>query len=198
MKIHNNIEQGSDDWFAIRKGKLTASHAQAIGNIGKGLDTYINELMSEYYSSGEKEQFTNKHTERGNELEPVARQIYELENDCVVEQVGFIEYNDYVGCSPDGLIGEDGGLEIKCIDDKGYFQCLLNNEIDSKYIWQVQMNLLITGRRWWDLVIYNPNYQKSMLVYRIEPDNKKQEALLEGFKTGEAQIIKIKEKIQCI
>ena len=63
MKIHNNIEQGSDDWFAIRKGKLTASHAQAIGNIGKGLDTYINELMSEYYSSGEKEQFTNKHTE---------------------------------------------------------------------------------------------------------------------------------------
>lgn len=200
MQIHNNIEQGGEEWLAIRKGKMTASHAQAIGNNGKGLFTYVNELMSEYYSSGEKEQFTSKHTERGNELEPIARQIYELETGNVVEQVGFIEYNDFIGCSPDGLIEKRGGLEIKCIDDKSYFQYLLNgeSEVDTKYIWQVQMNLLITGREWWDLVIYNPNYKKSMLVYRILPDKSKYESLEKGFKIGQEEIIKIKEKIKCI
>ena len=65
MKIIN-CEQGTPEWFEERKGIMTASHAQAIGNAGKGLDTYIHELMAEYYSSGEKEQFSNKHTERGN------------------------------------------------------------------------------------------------------------------------------------
>ena len=85
MKIIKDIEQGSQDWFDIRKGKMTASHAQAIGNQGKGLETYIYELMAEYFSSGEKEQFSNEHTERGNELETLARQIYELEKEVSVK-----------------------------------------------------------------------------------------------------------------
>lgn len=197
MQIYNNIEQGSEEWFEVRKGKLTASHAQAIGNCGKGLDTYIIEMMSEYYSSGEKEQFTSKHIDRGNELEPIARQVYSLEKGVEVEEVGFIEYSEYIGCSPDGLVGEDGGIEIKSIDDTGYFKYLLNgeNEIDTKYLWQVQMNLLITGRKWWDLVIYNPNYKKSMLVFRIEPDKEKFEALEKGFKIGIEKILEIKKKI---
>jgi len=193
LKI-NNCEQGSEEWFEVRKGKLTASHAQAIGNCGKGLDTYIIEMMSEYYSSGEKEQFTSKHIDRGNELEPIARQVYSLEKGVEVEEVGFIEYSEYIGCSPDGLVGEDGGIEIKSIDDTGYFKYLLNgaDEIDTKYLWQVQMNLLITGRKWWDLVIYNPNYKKSMLVFRIDPDKEKFEALEKGFKIGIEKILEIK------
>jgi len=196
LKI-NNCEQGSDEWFECRKGKLTASHAQAIGNCGKGLDTYIVEMMAEFYSSGEKEQFTSKHTERGNELEPIARQVYGLENGVSVDEVGFIEYNEFVGCSPDGLIGEDGGLEIKSIDDVNYFKYLLNgeSEIDTKHLWQVQMNLLITGREWWDLVIYNPNYKKSMCVYRILPDKEKFESLEKGFEIGIKKIKEIKNKI---
>ena len=59
MKIHDKIEQGTDEWFAIRKGKMTASHGQEIGNNGKGLNTYIEKLMAEFYSSGEKEFYTN-------------------------------------------------------------------------------------------------------------------------------------------
>lgn len=109
MKIHKDIIQGTPEWFAIRAGKMTASHAQEIGNMGKGLTTYIYEILAEAYSSGEPEKFSNAHTDRGIELEPVARSMFEMEHDCQIEEVGFIEHNDFVGCSPDGLIGEEGG-----------------------------------------------------------------------------------------
>ena len=196
MQIHN-LEQGSDEWFAIRKGKMRASHAQAIGNTGKGLDTYITELMAEYYSSGEKEQFGNKHTDRGNELEPIARELYEFETGDTVEQVGFVEYNEYVGCSPDGLT-KDYGVEIKCIDDVKYFKHLVNGEIeiDTAHLWQIQMNMLICEKKQWKLLIYNPNFKKSMCIYTIDEDKEKQEALKKGFEAGIKKILEIKEKLK--
>lgn len=193
-----DCEQQSPEWFEARKGVMSASHATAIGNAGKGLETYINEMMSEFYSSKDKEQFSSKDTERGNELEPIARQVYEFENDVEVQTVGFIKRDEFVGCSPDGLVGEEGGTEIKCLDDKNYFRYLRfgADEISSDYIWQIQMNLLITGRKWWDLIIYNPNFKKSMLVYRILPDLDKFEKLEKGFVVGREMIINIKNKIE--
>lgn len=197
MKIHN-FEQGTPEWFKVRELKLTASHATAIANCGKGLDTYVVKLISEYYSSAEKTNIETKDTERGNEYEPVARSVYEFENNVTVEQVGFIEHNEFVGCSPDGLVGEDGGLEIKCVNDENYVYYLLDGEkeIKSDYIWQIQMNLLITGRKWWDLVIYNPNFKNSMLTFRIFPVEEKFEKLREGFKLGVEKIKIIKDKIE--
>lgn len=197
MIIHN-FEQGTPEWFKVRKGKMTASHATAIGNCGKGLDTYITELMAEFYSSGEKINFSNEDIERGHELEEQARSIYELNNDCKVEQVGFIEHNKFIGCSPDGLIGEDGGIEIKCLNDKNYFLHLIDEkqEIDSGHYWQVQMNLLITGRKWWDYVIYNPNYKNSIIVKRIYSDQIKFTALEAGFDVGIGKIRQIIDKMQ--
>lgn len=196
MQIHN-LEQGSPEWFAIRKGKMTASHAQAIGNQGKGLVTYITELMAEYYSSGEKEQFSNKHTDRGNELEPIARELYEFETGDIIEQVGFVEYNEYVGCSPDGLMSTSG-LEIKCIDDVKYFKHLINgeSEIDTAHLWQIQMNMLICEKKQWKLLVYNPNFKKSMCIYTIEEDKEKQEALKKGFEIGIKKILEIKDKLK--
>ena len=193
-----NCEQGSADWFNSRKGKLTASHATAIGNNGKGLETYVIELMAEYYSSAEKESYTNEDMERGHELEAQARSIYELENDCKVEEVGFIEHNQFVGCSPDGLVGEDGGIEIKCLNDKNYFMHLIDEraEIDSGHMWQIQMNLLITGRAWWDYIIYNPNYKNSIIVKRIYPDQDKFKSLLIGFEIGTEKIKNIINKMK--
>jgi putative phage-type endonuclease len=185
MKIHL-FEQLSDEWFEIRKLKLTASHAQAIGNMGKGLETYVTEMIAYHYSSGEKEYYTSEHTERGNELEPLAREMYELEKGAEVKQVGFIEENQYVGCSPDGLVSEDGGIEIKSLNDVAHYKLIRDGkkEIESKYIWQVQMNLLITKRKWWDLIFYNPNFSQSMLIFRIEPDLKMQESLKLGLEMG--------------
>lgn len=197
MKVYN-FEQKSEEWFAVRKGKMTASHSQAIGNNGKGLETYILEMMAEFYSSGgEKEIYTNSDMERGIELEEQARSIYELETGNKVEQVGFCEHNEFAGCSPDGLIGEDGGIEIKCQKDNTHFRMILNGEkeIDSKYVWQIQMNLLITDRKWWDYVSYNPNYQKSLIIFRIYADDEMQNKILAGIEKGAEKIKEIQNKI---
>lgn len=200
VKIYEDLEQGTPEWLSVRIGKMTASKATAIGNYGKGLDTLVENLMAEYFSSGEKQHFDSEDTERGNEYEPVARRMYEFEMGYTVKEVGFIEYNDYVGCSPDGLVGDEGGIEIKCLNDEKYFKHLLYGDemIDSSHMWQVQMNLLITGRKWWDLIIYNPNYKKSMCIYRIMPNENKFAELLKGFEIGSKRIEEIKNKVNSI
>lgn len=188
MKTYKAIEQGSPEWFEIRKLKLTASNAQAIGNNGKGLDTLVTEMMAEYYSTAEKENFTSKDIERGKELEEYAREMYELEKDVEVEQVGFIEDNEYVGFSPDGLVGRDGLVEFKALNDVGHYKLIRNvngwKEIDTKYLWQCQMQLLISKREWCDLVFYNPNFKESLFIFRVTPDEENQEALKVGIKRG--------------
>lgn len=193
-----NVEQNTAEWLEVRKGKMTASKATAIGNNGKGLESYIIELMAEYYSTSQEEHFSNKHTDRGHELEPIARGIYEFERDVTVEQVGFVQRDEFTGCSPDGLVEKDGIIQIKCVDDTKYFKFILNgeSEIDSGHIWQCQMELLVTERKWCDLVMYNPNYKKSILVYRILPDKEKFKALEDGLKKGKEKILAIKKIIE--
>lgn len=194
MKIHNLIQQ-SPEWFAIRKGRMTASHGQEIGNDGKGLETYITELMADFYSTGSADHYNNKDTDRGNELEPVARSMYEMLQNVSVEEVGFVEIDEFTGCSPDGLVDKDGGVEIKAPNDLNHFKMIINgeSEINKKYLWQCQMNLLLTKRKWWDLVFYNPNFQKSLIIFRIKPDKEMQEKLKKGIKSGVELIKKYKK-----
>lgn len=193
MKTHN-VEQCSEEWFELRKGKMSASHATAIGNCGKGLDTYIRTLMSEQYSSAERENYTNKDIDRGNELEPIARTVYELENDVEVEEVGFIEYDKYTGCSPDGLVRADGLVEIKCLNDLNHFNMILDKKVSSGHMWQMQMQMLCTGRKWVDYVVYNPNYKESLIVIRVTLDKIKQKKLIEGIKIGTKMIKEINKQ----
>lgn len=197
MIIHENLEQGSDEWFNIRKGKMTASHAQEIGNNGKGLDTYIRKMMAEKYSNGRKEQFSNKDTERGNELEEQAASIYAFNAGADVKKIGFIELSEYAGCSPDRLVGDDGGLEIKCPNDEVYFNYLLDgvDAIDTKYVWQIQMCLMITGRKWWDFMAYNPNFPESSFIHRFFPDPEKIKKIQVGLVMGEEKIKSINKKL---
>lgn len=191
-----NCQQGTPEWFEARKGLMTASNAQAIGNNGKGLETYVTTLMAEYYSDNGSENYTNGDMDRGNELEPIARSVYELQTNSVVTQVGFVRYSEVVGASPDGLVGKDGGLELKALNNLNHFKFLISGEIDSKYLWQVQMNLLVTGRKWWDLASYNPHFKDALIIKRIEPDAKMHEKLLSGFEKGENLINQIKAKLQ--
>jgi len=197
MKIYKDIVQGTDEWRKIRAGKMTASHAQAIGNCGKGLETYVLDMMAESYSSGEYDGYTNPHMERGTELEDQAREMYSLETGSTVEQVGFVEYNEFAGASPDGLISDDGLLEVKCHADRKHFRIILDGKkaIDSKYKWQAQMQLLVTGRKYVAFVCYNPNFKKSLLIFKMTPDEKMQAKLLEGFEIGEEKIKEIKAKL---
>lgn len=195
MIIHNH-EQGTQEWFDCRKGKMTASNAQAIWNSWKGLETYIKELMSKYYSSWIEESYTNQHIYRWNELEPIARSMYELQEWVIVKQVWFCEYDEYVWCSPDGLVWDDWWVEIKCQDDKKHFWMLLWDWIDSSYIRQIQMNLFVTGRKWRDFVSYNPNYKQSLIIKRITPDAEKIEELKKWFEKGKNLILDIKNKYE--
>ena len=195
MIVHNVI-QGTDEWFKMRQGKMTASHAQAIASAGKGLETYILEMMSEKFSTGEREQYSNKDTERGVDLEDMARSMYELENDCNVKEVGFVEFNEFVGCSPDGLVDDEGLIEIKCVKDKNHFKLLLDNKIESKYTWQMQMQMLVTERKWCDYVSYNPNFKQSIIKIRVERDVEKIEKLIIGLNKGVENIKEILNTIK--
>jgi hypothetical protein len=200
-KYHTDIVQQSPEWFAIKEEyPLSSSNATAIANQGAGLKSLVWKHLSEKYSVGDKKTFSTEHTERGNELEPQARSLYSLERGVEVTQVGFITNDKYplAGASTDGLVGEDGGLEIKSLEDKKHFPLTLEEEIpiDSDHMWQIQMELLITERDWFDYVLYNPNYKKSLLIKRVVKDEVMQEKLKTGIVLGGKLIKEIEDKIK--
>lgn len=186
MKIYNDIMQGSEAWHLLRLGKMTASNAQAIATKGKGLDTYCRKIAAEIYTGITPETYTNANMATGVEEEQYARMAYEMETGQIVTEVGFIEYSEYVGSSPDGLINHDGGVEIK----RKTFAChndliLGATDFESSYIWQCHMNMVVSGRDWWDLVSYNPNFKnKSLFIKSLVKCPIKTEQLLEGFDLG--------------
>lgn len=204
MKIHK-VEQKSKEWFELRiQYPLTASKAQAIATAGKGLETLCLSKMSERYSTGEKEYFSGKDTDRGNELEPQAITVYELKNNVEVEEIGFVT-NDSIskmgGVSPDGHVGDDGMVEVKCHNDEIHFKNVLEFKktgtikIESGYMWQMQMQLLFTGRKWCDHIKFNPNFKDSLIVVRVTPDAVMQKKILDGLKKGEEIIKEIEKNI---
>lgn len=203
-KIHN-VEQGTDEWFALRlQYPLTASNAQAIGNQGKGLETLCWEKLAEKYSNADKQKYTNTHLDRGVELEPLARDMYELETGNSVIEAGFIT-NESIskvgGASPDGLVNDDGLLEIKCFDDTKHFRAIIENKktgtfkIELQYIWQMQQQMLFTGRKWCDFVAYNTNYEQSLLIQRVECDTVMQDQIREGLAKGEELLKEIEANL---
>ena len=195
MKIYN-FEQRTEDWYNIRKGKMTASNAETIIANGKGLETYIYNLMAEYYSSAEKENYINADMQRGIDLEPEARLEFEFYTDLDVQEVGFIEYNDFIGVSPDGLIGDDGLIEIKCPNDSIYFKLLLSNKIKPEYIAQMQMQMYVTDRQYCYFVSYNPNFEKSLYIKKINRDEEMIDKLKKGLERGTELIKEIKKNFR--
>ena len=196
MEIHNNIIQLSAEWWALRQKRMTASHGQAIASCGAGLKTYIEKIMYEYYYPSDIEHFSNKHTDRGNELENQAGMVYSFEKNIAVKKVGFVTHSKYVGCSPDLLAGDDGLCEIKCLADKGHFALIIGGKPESKHVWQAQCQMLICEKKWCDLTHYNPNFKQNLLTYRILPDEKKFNKLEKGFTAGEKMIKEIEEKME--
>jgi len=182
----STIIQGSPEWYIERALSLTASHGQEISANGKGLETYVKKKMAEYYSTAERTNYESVDMQRGNELEYQARAIYELEKGVSVKEVGFVRMNEYVLASPDGLVEENGLVEIKCHNDVKHFSLILEGEklIEKKYIWQMQMQMLVTGRKWCDYCAFNPNFKDTLLVFRIEADEEMHEKLLLGIEAG--------------
>lgn len=179
--------QGSDEWHTMRHGKLTGSHATAIGNNGKGLKTYVDDIIKDLHSDSVF--ITNKDTERGHELEPIARIKYEFETGYTVDEVGFIEHTEHCGVSPDGLIrGIKKGLEIKARNHKKHMALLRYGKVESGTIWQMQMCMLVSGYDTWDFVSYNKDFKQSIYLKTFERDEVKIEKLKAGIEAGTVMI----------
>ncbi len=190
MKIHN-FEQGTDEWFAIRNLRGTGSKATAIRVAGKGLETLAKELVLAHYN-GRKDHYTSPEMERGNELEPQARMAYEFETGNSVREVGFIEHetSKHAGCSPDGLVGEDGGTEFKCINSKKYFDYIIDGLTpETGHMDQMQFCMWVSKRDWWDYGVYNPDFPQPILITRVYADK-------DMFKKFEKGIEKLEELIK--
>ena len=169
-----NIEQGTQEWHDARKGVVTGSRFKDVVTPAKGeLSTsskkYMYELVAERMGAT-VEFFSNVHMERGTELENDARTVYEFIKDCEVSEVGFcLDDNKIIGISPDGLRGEDGGLEIKCPKETTHISYLDNGGLPLIYKPQVQGSMWVTGRKWWDFMSYHP--QLPPLIIRVHRDD---------------------------
>jgi len=172
MRIDQN-EQGSPEWLAARLGIPSASMFAKIvttkGIWSASADAYINQLVAERLTGEREEVFQSHHMLRGTELEPDARDLYSLISDAEVTEVGFCLHDTLsAGCSPDGLIGEEGGLEIKAPAPSTHVEYLRGGVLPSKYKQQVMGCLWITGREWWDFVSCHPTMKP--LIVRVERD----------------------------
>ncbi len=174
MKIIDCI-QGTEAWRQARLGVPTASQfgrilTPATRKLSKQASGYIEELLAEWAIGEPCDGFGNDFTERGTELEPEAVAAYELQAGLVTEEVGFVTTDDGAfGCSPDRLVGADGGLEIKCPAAKTHIRYhLAFPDVPAQYIPQIQGSMWVTGRAWWDFFSYNPIIPPVLI--RVERD----------------------------
>jgi len=175
MIIHN-MDQNSPEWEQVRCGKWTASNfhimMSELANKKSGQMTLLFTKSAEHITGllSDATKITNKHIERGNIYEPYARNAYKLKTGHSVQMVGFIEHDVTIGCSPDGLVEDDGIIEIKCPDSNGFLNGMLSEEINSQYLTQMQFCLYVTERQWCDYVIYNVQFFPSIFIQRINRD----------------------------
>ncbi len=165
--------QGSEEWFKARLGKVTASCFSDVLSNGTGRKTYMMRLVAERLTGIPQNTYTNAIMERGSEIEPQARVYYEELNECKVEQVGFVACDGDIGCSPDGLVGNDGGVEIKCPNTTTHIETILQAKMPTKYKSQVQGSMWVTGRKWWDWISFDPRLtQHPFFCIRVFRDEK--------------------------
>lgn len=173
-----NIEQRSTEWHQQRCGKITASRFSDCLAFTKGSknvppkplearNKYARELAFEITSGNPVHMVSSKSMAWGTEAEVLAREAYELETGAIVTESGFVLHPDYpyIGASPDGLIGKDGGLEIKSPHDEAVHIRTWLEGIPEEHIAQVQGNLFVTGRQWWDFVSFDPRQAAPYRLY---------------------------------
>lgn len=195
MIVHT-FEQHSDEWYNIRLGKFTASHASTIATAGKGLETLCYDLAAEILTKHKKDAFQSAAMEQGNELEDQARTLFELETGLTVEQVGFVESDEFCGCSPDGFILErTSGIEIKCPQDNTYAKYMYDGIIKPEYYAQMQMQMLLTNCSYWYYVVFNQNFDKQIIIKKVTADNDFMNKIIDGLHKGKEMLKNILQEI---
>jgi len=190
----HDVEQNTDEWFALRAGRLTSSKLGTImANLGKSfgepakkyaVNIAIEQITGEPIAST----FTNAHMERGHEQEPIARMLYEEEMFSDVSNGGFFG-SEFVGCSPDGLVYKDGVIEIKSVIGPVHYANIKRQNVDPAYKWQCIGNLKFTGRDWLDFVSYCAEFpdDKQLFIKRLHKAD-----LVEEFTMIESRIDEFK------
>ena len=166
------MDQGSEEWFTIRIGKVTASRvADVIAKTKTGYsatrDNYMAQLICERLTGLKGESFTNAAMQHGTDTEPLARAAYEALRDVLVDEVGFVPHPsiEMAGASPDGLVGEDGLLEIKCPNTATHIETLISKVVPGKYNTQMQFQMACTGRQWTDFVSFDNRLPEELQLF---------------------------------
>lgn len=176
--IEFTCEQGSPQWLELHRGVPTASNFDKImtpktHKLSASVLPFAYDLIGQLYRPGpmsEADVYESDDMKRGRELEAQARRAYQLVKDVSVRQVGFVKDDDNrFGCSPDGLVGSDGGLEIKCPRLAKHAAYLHAGTVPDDYLCQVHGSLIVTGRRWWDFMSYAHGLPP--LIVRVEPND---------------------------
>jgi putative phage-type endonuclease len=185
--------QGSHEWLQERCGKVTASRiadlmARTKTGWGASRANYASQLICERLTGCVQPSFTNAAMIHGTETEPEARRAYEFFVDRDVQQVGFVPHPTIAmaGASPDGLVGEDGLLELKCPNTATHIETLLLGQIPDKYVKQMQFQMACTGRQWCDFASYDNRLPERMRLHvirvnRSAPAIKEIEAEVQAF-----------------
>ena len=202
------IEQGSDAWKALRAGKVTASRvADVLSKVksgeAAGRKNYRMDLVAERLTGKPADSFTNSAMQWGTEQEPFARIAYETHKGLFVDQVPFVDHPtiEWFGCSPDGLVGEDGLLEIKAPNTTTHLEYLQEGKPPTRYIPQMMAQMACTGRKWCDFVSFDPRLPEDLqlFVVRLNWDDayiQEMEAEVKQFLNEvEATLLKLKRKL---
>jgi putative phage-type endonuclease len=176
----HSCDQRSAEWFSARLGKATASKvADIIAKTKSGPSAsranYRAQLVAERLTGAPAETFSNAAMQWGTDTEAEARDAYQVHALCSVIEVGFADHPviPMSGASPDGLVGDDGLVEIKCPNTATHIDTLLGKKVPAKYQAQIQWQLACTGRAWCDFVSYDPRLPETMRLFaqRVERDD---------------------------
>lgn len=192
--IHRDYIQGSDAWLDARRGLLTASEMHLIitptlkvANNDKSR-AHLFELLAQRITGYTEPSYISDDMLRGMEDEIYARQLY-AEHFAAIDEVGFVTNDEWgftLGCSPDGLVGDDGMLEIKSRRQKFQIGTIISDAVPDEYAIQIQTELLVTGRTWCDFISYSGGLP--MCPIRVFPDDRMQSAIVEAAGAFEAQV----------
>lgn len=168
-----NVEQGTPEWLSLRCGIVTASRiadltAKTKSGPSASRANYMAELIAERLTGAPYARFQSAAMLHGTETEPQARAAYEFITDAEVEQVGFILHPAITGagCSPDGLVGAEGMVEIKCPQTATHLATVETGKVDGKYVKQMQFQMACAGRAWCDFVSFDPALPAHLQLFR--------------------------------
>jgi YqaJ-like viral recombinase domain len=194
-----NMPQGSDEWYEVRRGIVTASEFGTLlmqgrgGGDSKTRRTYMLKLMGERLTGDPMYRYSNDHMERGHDQEPAARELYAFQADVEPQAVGFIK-NGSVGCSPDSIVGDDGMVEIKTKLAHLHLDVLLGDTVPNEHMAQIQGQLWVAERQWCDFVSYCPKLP--LFVKRVVRDEAFIERIAKAVDLFERELVTIMDAVQ--